>query len=182
MTSNAGRSRKWLKVGGAVFLVLAASISYFAWRARDLDDFARKWVLRELSERFQSQVELGSVRVTLFPLVRVTGEKLVIHFHDRMDVPPLVRVDKFQFHIGLLGFLRAPEHIRSASLQHMTVSIPPRALNKSKDQVASTHMKKALPAFVLDELVCDDVDLVILPKNPKKEPLDWVIHRLIVRY
>jgi hypothetical protein len=182
MTSNAGLSRKWLEIGGAVFLVLAGSISYFAWRARDLDDFARKWVLRELSERFQSEVELGSVRVTLFPLVRVTGENLVIHFHDRMDVPPLVRVDKFQFHIGLLGFLRAPEHIQSASLQRMTVSIPPRALNKSKDQLASTNMKKALPAFVLDELVCDDVDLVILPKNPKKEPLDWVIHRLIVRY
>jgi hypothetical protein len=182
MTSHAGLSRKWLKISGAVLLIFVAAIGYLAWRARDLDALTRKWIVNEISNRFQSPVELGSIRVTVFPRVSITGENLVVHFHDRTDVPPLVRVDTFRFTLGLLDVLRAPKHIHGASLQHMTISIPPRAQKKPGAQVAPWKKGKNIPSVIVDELVCDDAHLVIYSKNPKKDPLDWDIHRLVLRY
>jgi hypothetical protein len=182
MTSIVGLSRKWLKIGGAVFLLFAAAIGYLVWRTRDLDALTRKWIVNEISDRFNSQVELGSLHVTLFPHVGVIGQNLVIHFHDRTDIPPLIRIDSFRFNLGLLGILRAPKHIYSANLQHMTISIPPRAQSKPQDQVASTEKRQVIPSVIVDELVCDDADLVTYSRNPKREPLDWDIHRLVLHY
>jgi hypothetical protein len=182
MTANLGLSRKWLKIGGAVLLLFAAAIGYLAWRARDLNELTRKWVVREISERFQSQVELGSLRVTMFPHLGVTGENLVIHFHDRTDIPPLIRVDRFRFNLGLLSILRAPRHLHSATLQHLTISIPPRGEKKPEDQAAFTKTEKSISSVVVDEVVCDDADLLIASKNPKKDPLEWDIHSLVLRY
>lgn len=182
MTSDAGLSRKWFKIAGAVLPILVVAVGFLAWRFRDLDILTRKWIVNEISNRFQSQVELGSIRVTVFPRVSVTGENLVVHFHDRTDVPPLVRVDTFRFTLGLLDVLRAPKHLHSASLRHMTISIPPRAQKKSGAQANPEKKERTIPSIIVDELVCDDANLVIYSKNPKKDPLDWDIHRLVLRY
>jgi hypothetical protein len=182
MTLRPGVSRKWLKIAGAVLLIFFAAIGYLAWRAKGLDTPIRKWIVKEISDRFQSRVELGSIRVTVFPRLSVTGKNLVVHFHDRADAPPLVRVDTFRFTLGLLDVLRAPKHIHSASLQHMTISIPPRAQKKLRAEAASEKKERTIPSGIVDELVCDDADLVIYSKNPKKDPLDWDIHRLVLRY
>ena len=182
MTSAADFPPKWFKISGPILLIFAAAIGYLAWRARDLDDLTRKWVVNEISARFQSQVELGSLHVTLLPHVGVTGHDLVVHFHDRTDVPPLVRVDSFQFNLGVLDVLRAPKHLHSATVQHMTISIPPRTQNKPGEQSASAKKEHVVPSVIVDELVSDDADLIIYSKNPKKDPLEWDIHRLVLRY
>src|SRR4051794_20305108 len=50
---------------------------------------------RALSERFESNVELTALRVSLLPHVRVSGTGVVLRHKGRTDVPPLITVGSF---------------------------------------------------------------------------------------
>ncbi|MGB7028090.1 MAG: hypothetical protein WBD72_12440, partial [Candidatus Acidiferrum sp.] len=104
--SQAGKiSRKLLIILGAVLLAFIAVGAIVSWRARHMDNFVRLWVIRSLSDHFQSRVELATLHVTGFPHLGVTGEDLTIYFHDRTDVPPLIHIDKFSFDLGVIALL-----------------------------------------------------------------------------
>lgn len=123
-------SRKWLAVLGIVLAVILLAGGIALWRGRHMDNAVRLWVIHSLSEHFESRVELASLRVTGFPHLGVAGEDLTIYFHDRTDVPPLIHVDKFSFDLGLIALLRLPNHISSAKIESMTITVPPRAGKK----------------------------------------------------
>jgi hypothetical protein len=168
-------------------LFIAGSSSYIAWRARHVDEQTRAWIVRDLSRRFDSEVELGSIHLSAFPQLAAIGTNLTIRPHSHMDLPPLIQIQTFTFNLGFLGVFHAPRHIRDVSVSNMTITIPPRG---DKAQVWVENNKpveprhaKALPATVLDEVHCDNAHLVTLPRKsppgkPEKHPLDWEIHDL----
>jgi hypothetical protein len=186
MTDTRSGSRKWLVLLGASLLLVVAAGGILAWRARRMDNSIRLWVIRSLSDHFQSRVELTTLRVIGFPHLGVAGEDLTIYFHDRTDVPPIVHVDKFSFGLGLLAIFRLPRHISSANIESMTVTIPPRGEKetpKSNDSVKTNNM---LSSLIVDEVICKNTVLVTLPRKldpgqPAKEPLEWEIHDLDLR-
>jgi AsmA-like C-terminal region len=176
------RPRKWPFVVGVTFLVLLVGAAFLYRRAEDLDDWARDWVVRALAERFASRVELESIHVTTFPEMSVTGTNLAIHYHDRGDVPPLIHIEQFTFHLGFMGILRVPRHIRGVHIDNMTISVPPRGTDPGAPAPPpSTKIKTPLPQIVIDQVVCDETTLLILPKQAGKEPLDFDIHDLILK-
>ena len=83
------RSRAWIVVLCIVLLVFIIPAAVLYQRMQDVDDVTRDWVVRALSERFASRVELESIHVTAFPEMSATGEKLAIYYHNRTDVPPM---------------------------------------------------------------------------------------------
>ncbi|HKN75729.1 MAG TPA: hypothetical protein VJW94_11175 [Candidatus Acidoferrum sp.] len=186
MTETRSAARKWLVVLGVFLLVLVAAGGILAWRGRHLDNSIRLWVIRSLSDHFQSHVELATLRVTGFPNLGVVGEDLTIYFHDRTDVPPIVHVDKFSFDLGLLAILRLPRHVSTALIENMTVTIPPRGDKKTPKTSDSGNAKTVLTSLIVDEVVCKNTVLVTLPRKPDpgkpvKEPLEWDIHDLDLR-
>jgi len=84
----------------AVFGVILAGAGVVAWRARHINELTRQWVLRELAQRFASNVSLDRIAVGAFPEFTVTGQNLDIQYRNRADLPPLIHVDKFIFHWG----------------------------------------------------------------------------------
>jgi hypothetical protein len=186
VTGTGRVSRKWLALLVAFLLVLVVAAGMLAWRARHMDNFVRLWVIRSLSERFQSRVELTTLRVTGFPHLGVTGEDLTIYFRNRSDVPPIIHVDKFAFDLGLIALLRLPNHISSAQIESMTITIPPRGEKKSPSSGVSGGSGKTgnlLSSLIVDEVVCKNTVLITLPRKPdpgkpEKEPLEWEIHDL----
>jgi hypothetical protein len=174
--------RKWLFIIGAIFLALLVVSAFLYRRSRDLDDWARDWVVRALSERFASRVELESIHVSAFPEMAVTGENLAIHYHNRNDVPPLIHIQRFTFHLGFMGILRLPRHIRGVHIDNMTITVPPRGTDPGAPAPPpSSKIKQPLPQIVIDQVVCDETTLLILPKQSGKEPLDFDIHDLILK-
>src|SRR5215467_13364250 len=107
-----------------VILLFAAALAcisvgvYLGWRARHLDDDIRKWVVKELSKRFDSEVRLNALRVTPYPELKVTGEELSIFYRDRTDLPPLIHVDKFVFGLHWTALWKLPGHISSVELEN----------------------------------------------------------------
>jgi hypothetical protein len=186
MTDTRSGSRKWLVVLVGFLLVVVVASGIFAWRARHMDDAIRLWVIRSLSDHFQSRVELTTLRVTGFPHLGVTGEDLTIYFHDRTDVPPIVHVDKFSFELGALAILRLPRHVSTALIENMTVTIPPRGEKKTPKSSDSGKTKNVLTSLIVDEVICKNTVLITLPRKPdpgkpQKDPLEWDIHDLDLR-
>jgi AsmA-like C-terminal region len=176
--SSAG---KWLLLISVLALFAIVGGTLF-WRSRHIDQFTREWVVRSLSERFATDVELEALHVTAYPEMTVQGRGLTIHHRERKDIP-FIHIDAFTFHLGTIGIFRVPHEIRAVGVQNMSITIPPR---EEKPPAAATknassplaRSATSLPAIVVDEIVCDNTALIIMPKKAGKEPLEWDIHAL----
>jgi len=170
---------KWPYVVGIVVGLLAGLVLFVFLRTRNIDDRTREWVVRALQQRFNSEVELEQLHVNLLPQMGVDGEGLSIRYHNRRDLPPMFHVQKFSFNLGVLGILRVPRHIAGIYVENMTITIPPRGEKKEPKQPSPE--RKLIPSAIVDEIVCNDTDLVIVPKKEGKEPLDFDIHDLVLK-
>src|SRR5450432_240070 len=177
------RSRVWIVVGGVVLLLFLIPAAIFYQRTKDIDDWTRDWVVRSLSERFASRVELGSIHVSAFPEMSATGENLTIYYHNRANVPPMINIRQFKFHLGFMGIMRVPRHIRGVHIDDMVITIPPRGVSPGQPAAPPPAAKKQKPLtkIVVDEVVCDETTLLMLPKQAGKPPLDFDIHDLILK-
>jgi hypothetical protein len=172
------RRRKWPYVLGISAGILAGLILFVSLKMRDMDDRTRAWVVSELQRRFNSDVELESLHVDLFPEMNVTGQGLSLRYHNRSDLPPMFRLQRFSFNLGVLGILRAPRHIAGVYVENMVITIPPRGEKKPKPP---EEKKANVPRVIIDEIVINDTDLIMIPKKQGKEPLDFDIHDLVLK-
>jgi len=190
-------SRKWL-VTLAVFLVLAGSSAiYLAWRARHMDNAIRQWVVRDLTRRFETKVELAGLQVTPYPALSVTGQDLSIYYHGRTDLPPLIHVDKFRFSLKWTAIWKLPRHISSVEVESMTITVPrheeatkkpaeAKEATANGDEEEKSGPNQLVASLIVDEISCKDTVFITLPKKPapgkpQKEPLEWDIHNLDLR-
>ena len=179
MPSESSPRRTWPYVVGIAAGVLAGVVLFVFLRTRNIEERTRQWVVAELQQRFNSEVELETLHVNILPQMGVDGEGLSIRYHNRRDLPPMFHVQKFSFNLGFLGILRAPRHIKGIHVENMTITIPPRG--EKKDPKTPSSDKKPLPTVIVDEIVCNDTDLAIVPKKEGKEPLDFDIHDLVLK-
>src|SRR6202162_5939499 len=124
--SGKPRSRAWIVVLCVVLVVFIIPAALIYERIQDVDDITRDWVVRALSERFASRVELESIHGTAFPGMSATGEKLAIYYHNRTDVPPMIQIQQFTFHLGLIACSVVRRHIRRAPRSNMVFPARPR--------------------------------------------------------
>jgi hypothetical protein len=179
LPSESSPRRTWPYVVGIAAGVLAGVVLFVFLRTRNIEERTRQWVVAELQQRFNSEVELETLHVNILPQMGVDGEGLSIRYHNRRDLPPMFHVQKFSFNLGFLGILRASRHIKGIHVENMTITIPPRG--EKKDPKTPSSDKKPLPTVIVDEIVCNDTDLVIVPKKEGKEPLDFDIHDLVLK-
>jgi hypothetical protein len=179
MRESARAVRFWPYLVGILvgFVVGIALFVYLG--SRNIDDRTREWVVRELENRFDSRVELKSLHVDTTPFMQVTGEGLALHYRNRADVPPLIRIERFTFNLGVLGIIHVPRHIKGVYVENMIITIPPRERQPSAQ--ITLRENRPLPRVIIDEIVCNDTDLAILPNKQGKDPLDFDIHDLVLK-
>src|SRR5215813_7182957 len=177
-----GKRRWWMIAASLVVLLLIAGIAILSWRAHHMEEYLRDMVEQELSERFQSHVELKSLHVRVFPGIGVVGERLTLRHHNRQDIPPLIQVQRFSFSTGLIGLIRPTTRIDVVHVDKLQITLPPRREN-SKELTQKPNQEQENPKFprtIVDKIVCHDADIFTTPTKPGKEPLDWQIHDLIL--
>jgi hypothetical protein len=182
--SQTGRFfRIWFILPAVWLAVILFAGGILFWRARNIDNFVRLWVIRSFSQEFEGRVELRAVHVTGFPQPGVTGEDLAIYFDGHTDVPPLIHVDKFTFRLGVLAILRFPRHVSSVRIENMTITIPPREDKRNPRISGAGKANKLISSVVLDEVTCKDTTFITRPRKAEpgkapKAPLEWAIHDL----
>jgi hypothetical protein len=174
LASDSRPRPKWPYIAGIAIGLLTGLVLVIVFRARDVNERTRQWVVRELRSRFNSEVELESLSVGVFPRMTVSGEGLSLRYHNRTDLPPMFHVEKFSFHLGWMGLLRAPRRIKGVYVENMTITVPPRGERRR------INLQERVPSLMVDEIVCNNTDLVIVPKKEGKEPLDFDIHDLVL--
>ena len=172
-------SRRWkiiLWIGISAGLTFAAIVVI---GAITISRHARDWVDVWLTEQYKSQVDLESFHVSIvYPFVQAEGAGLVLHFHGRQDLPPLIAVNHFTLRASFWGFLGNPRSIKYVHLDGLQLNIPPREVNTSVDM---SGINKAMGKFRdirFGEIVSENATLRILTIKPGKKPLTFDIERL----
>src|SRR5277367_582413 len=181
MAQSSSSRGKWLILTSILaFLAIVCGILF--WRSLHIDQFTRDWVVRSLSERFDTKVTLDSLHVSAFPEMSVEGHNLTIYHRERTDLS-FMQIDQFTFHLGVLGIFRVPHEIRGVSVKNMTITVPPRAPHTATDRAKDVNApapekKQALPAILVDEIVCKNPMLRFWPKRAGNFPLEGDIPAL----
>jgi hypothetical protein len=180
--SNPISSKRWLLlVSGILVLLLLIAAGFLFSRERHSEELLRRTIVKTLGEQFKSDVELRAIHVKIFPRFAVAGEGLSLHYHGRLDTPPLIRVEHFSFAIGILGLLRPVKHIPLVRIDQMTITIPPRDSRQERTpNLEPSQNRASSPAVIVDQVICTATNIVILPKKAGKEPLVWDIHELFL--
>jgi hypothetical protein len=169
------RGRIWLIVGCSAVLLATIAIPIAAHFVAPL---VKVRMIQALKESYESDVELRSVEITLFPSVRVVGEGLVLRHRGRTDVPPLISIKTFSATAGLFGLLRSPARIERVYLEGLQIHVPPRRDKPREDGPKSR--KHNVPRFLINQVNADGTVLEIQPKKAGKESLEFEIKQLIL--
>src|SRR5207302_4841671 len=146
--------RKWPFVVAAV-VVVAALVTYGI--SERLGPTFRARVIEAIKQRYQSDVELKSLELHLFPRVHAIGEGLTLRLHGRTDIPPLVSVGKFTIDTGLRDVLSGPRRVRKLRLEGLRITVQ-RGAGRPWGSPGS---KPNVPLFLIDQVIADGTVLEI---------------------
>ncbi len=162
-------------VAGVIFIIILSIVPVSS-------ETARAKVVAVLADRFDAEVDLRSLHVRALPQLRAEGAGLTIRHKGRRDVPPLISIDHFTAEGNVLGIAR--KHLSLVVLDGLDIEIPPDHNRDPEDEDDSQADSQQAPhtsaagAFVIDHLQSTNGRLVIIPRNPAKDPKVWAIHDL----
>ena len=138
-------------------------------------------VIETLSSRFDSKVELDDLQVSILRGLQVSGKGLRIFPPDDVVAAgaknPLIAVQDFNFHAGLMGLFLKPMHVGVVHVQGLAISIPPRQM---REQGAKKSRHEGKIKILADEIVCNDSRLVIDTANPDKDPKIFELEHIVL--
>src|SRR5579863_2690325 len=128
---------------------------------------ARPWIharaLEMLRSRFAGQAEISDFHVSFFPIPKITGSGIVVRFHGRTDLPPLIEIKEFSATANPLGLLT--RHIETVRVKSLTIHFPPKQERGEEDK---TQKRKPIPVSI-SELICDNAELDMMPGKPDRK-------------
>lgn len=170
--------------GSAVVLILlGVAAGMWFWRVPMTSDQLRRRIVTSLSKSLQSQVELTSIELRVFPRLHVIGQNLIVRHRRRVDVP-LITVRRFTVASSIPSLLRG--HVEDVSLEGLAIQIPPKARDENTASDGSRQIEgpgdlddtRVGRHVVIDRLTADDSTLTILRRDPTRMPRTWSMHRL----
>jgi hypothetical protein len=179
MTTFRAGSHPILRRALWILAILAVSVGIaLAVISARIEPIVRERAIAALESRFDSDVDLRTLRVSLVGHIAVHGEGLTLRHHGRTDVPPLIEIRGFSASLNWAGLFGKPFHLNQVHLQGLVISIPPKN-KRPPDPNAQKKPKREIPLLV-DELISDDSELRLLPGDPAKDPHIFLIHRLVM--
>jgi hypothetical protein len=176
------KMRKLLIASAITLIVLIiAGLVTLRYYSPTLKTILRTRTEAYLSQRFQSTLEFSSFDMSIRPRIHVAIHDLVLRHHGRTDVPPLVQFHELAFNVSFRSLFKPAPDISSVQISGLKICIPPRypggpPMFKPTDQ----DLAKKYPA-VIGEIHTDDAFLVMLPRDPAKNPHEFLIHHLFLR-
>ena len=167
------RHRRELLVALALLLIGVAVLLSMATR---LTPYVRDQAVSALNQRFQSEVSLDALQVSVFPRPAVWGAGLTLRHNGRTDVPPLLTIGSFSASAGMFGLFSSPVRVRTVELDRLEVRIPPGGVERS----SFSGTTSAGGGVSIDQIVSREARLEIVPRDPGKLPRVFEIHDLVM--
>jgi hypothetical protein len=174
----------WI-VGGALLLFVIAVAAGVSILSRHIQPRVHNLAVDYLEKRFDSTVVLDDIRVDVPAMspyhwlvsrghgvvLRVTGDGLTLRHRGRIDIPPLFAVRHFSFQIDVASLFKPNRRVNTVFVDGLRIHVPPEreGLRPKSDTKNETS---------IGEVIARDAELVILPKDNSKAPLDFRIQSL----
>ncbi len=158
--------------------------------ANRLEPYLKEQAISYLRQRFDSEVELGVLRIHIPEvsairillnrgqgiLAKVEGENLLIRHKGRKDIPAMFAIKRFAFDVDLGTVVHPPATVALLKIDEMEINIPPKS--KNGDLNVSKRLGTRDPRIMIKEIVVTGSTLAILPRDPKKTPLRFELHKI----
>jgi AsmA-like protein len=165
----------WITLSAVVVLLVVGEVML-----RRAAPILKGRMIETLSIRFDSRVELDDLQVSLIKGLAVSGKGLRIFAPDDVVAAgakdPIIAVQQFEFHAGLIGLFLKPTHVRAVHVQGLQIKIPP----KSMRQNARPSKRQGKIKIVVDEIICDDSQLVIGTDKPDRNPKVFALKHIVL--
>jgi hypothetical protein len=171
------KGRRSLLIAFTLILISAAILLSVATR---ITPHVRDRAVAALQERFQSEVALESLQISVFPRPEIIGTGLSLRQDGRTDVPPLIRIGSYAASAGIWGLLSTPLRLKTVELERLNISIARRGERAAK---TTPHAGRGRGAarLVVDQIVSRAARLEIVSRDPGKQPRVFEIHDLRMR-
>ena len=107
---------------------------------------------------------------------RQEGNGLRLRLKKQQNPSPFIEVRHFEVKGGILGLLRRQRRFSSVDLEGLRITIPPRTPDDKEAGGKAAHVVEG--PVLIDRVTSRDAQLIIVPRNPAKEPKVWTIHGL----
>ena len=134
-------------------------------------------LIQTLDAQLDARVELESFTVDSFPTLRIYGDNLKLWLKDQRQPAPFIEIRHFEVSGGIFGLLRKQRRFTFVELAGLRITIPPRTRD---DKAAGSKAAATVDEgpVLIDHVVATDAQLIIVPRDPRKEPKVWGIHHL----
>jgi len=112
--------RGWLVIAVLSAVLVATLASLFTRLTPHVRDLA----VKALNERFDSETEMETLQVSIFPQPQVSGTGLVVRYKGRRDVAPLIQVKTFSASASLPGLMFKQLHLKTIDLEGLEIRVP----------------------------------------------------------
>jgi hypothetical protein len=169
------RLAKWIAAGFlaaiATLLIIAAVL------ARRAAPTLKTCITETLRASFHGRVDLENLDISGWRGFEVTGDHLRIY--QAADAQqPLVALRHFEFHAPLIGLLFQPMHVSEVKIDGLEINIPPPTARPAVTTSSLAEKSGGHMDIVVDELVCDNSQLIIGNANPDKGPKTFVLRHI----
>jgi len=135
-------------------------------------------LLAALGDRFESAVDVESLRVSMLPRPRITGTKLVLHHKSRPgEAAPLITVASFSAEATVFGLMGKQLRLSRVHISGLEINVPPGGMHIDSDPSDSDKPAKRSP-LVIAEVISENAVLRILRSKPGKTPRVFEIRHL----
>lgn len=187
------KKKKWFIAIAVVFGIGVAGLFVLAHRmAARVEPYIRDQAIQYLERRFDSKVEIGSLKISvpkLSPLrllardlhgamARVEGERVILRHRGRTDIPPMFVMKEFAFEVDLGILFDSPKRVPSVNIAGMEITIPPKGERPKLGADDEEDTSAESTDVIFDEVVINDSMLTILPRDPRKDPLRFDLHQI----
>ncbi len=191
------RKRNWIVAAGLGAILIAAGLTIAAsLLAARIEPYARQTVIRYLSQRFNSDVQLQALHMRLpgiSPLrllftrgrgipARIEGQGLSMRLKGRPESVPLFVIRKFRCDLSLESLLHPPVVVSQVFVDGMEIQIPPRSERPRSPSSAGLEpggrQSASNPGVMIGKVSIEHAGLVLQPRNPQRLPLRFDIQSL----
>jgi AsmA-like C-terminal region len=156
------------------------------WYIRGFGPRVKQRVIQALQQRFDADVDLKSLQVSLFPQPSATGEGLTIRHKQWADPHPLIFIRRFSARTDFSTLVDRRNYVSEVRLEGLEIHIPPRGLSAQKEvQEGQAVVASGEPGrdatrlkFLIERIDADGTLLEIEPKVEGKRPLRFDIEKL----
>ena len=174
------RKGVWAWIGISALAVLVTFLIVVEVMIERAGPILKGRVIETLSTRFNSRVDLDVFNVSVLRGLEITGDGLKIFPPDAVVAAgakqPLIAIDHFSFHSGFIGLVFKPMHLRAVKVTGLHINIPPRELREKGG--AERQGRKGKIKIVVDDIICDDSQLIIETARPDKDPKKFELRHI----